>query len=72
MKQSYSLNCEKPLDFTIKSMKLNGSKIELNLVMHYYGDLSLFGVIEIKDKQLILSYGETMSNRNQIDKYMFK
>jgi hypothetical protein len=72
MKQSYSLNCEKPMDFTIKTMKINGSKIELSMVLHYYGDVNLYGTIEVLGGILVLSYGESMNNRNQVDKYKLK
>jgi hypothetical protein len=72
IKQSYRSNCEKPLDLTINSMILKGKQIELALTMHYYGDTKLIGFIEIKDNLLILSYGESMTSEQQVDKYKLK
>ena len=69
IKQSYDSGCEKPLNFTINSMTLKGNRIEIGLKMHYYGDTKLIGFIELKDNLLILSYGESTSSEQQVDKY---
>ena len=69
IKQSYDSGCEKPLNFTINSMTLKGKRIEIGLTMHYYGDTKLIGFIELKDNLLILSYGESTSSEQQVDKY---
>jgi hypothetical protein len=69
IKQSYDSGCEKPLNFTINSMSLKGKRLEITLTMHYYGDTKLIGFLEIKDNLLILSYGESISSEQQVDKY---
>tara|TARA_Y100000589_G_C26904989_1_gene527865 strand:- start:51 stop:419 length:369 start_codon:yes stop_codon:yes gene_type:complete len=70
MNQSYSTNCEKPINFTINSLKLNDDRIDVSLTMHYFGNTKLVGFIEIKDNLLILSYGESSSSQQQVDKYI--
>jgi len=72
MKQSYSDNCVKPIDFTINNMILKDNKIQISLIMHYYGDVKLVGFLEIKDNLLVLSYGESSSSEQQVDKYKLK
>jgi len=72
MKQSYSDNCIKPIDFTINNMILKDNKIQISLIMHYYGDVKLVGFLEIKDNLLVLSYGESSSSEQQVDKYKLK
>jgi len=71
-KQSYSDNCAKPLDFTINNMLLKDNKIQMSMTMHYYGDTNLVGFLEIKDNVLVLSYGESASGQQQVDKYKLK
>jgi hypothetical protein len=53
-------------------MKINGTKIELSMVLHYYGDVNLYGTIEVQGGIIVLSYGESMNNPNQVDKYKLK
>lgn len=72
LKQSYSLNCEKPIEFTIHSMEFKNNRIELNLTMHYFGDRKLVGFIEIKDNIITLSYGDSSTSRQQVDLYKLK
>jgi len=72
IKQSYSENCAKPIDFTINNMALKGNRIEMSLTMHYYGNLKLVGFLEVKENILILSYGESSSGEQQVDKYKLK
>lgn len=72
IKQSYSDNCAKPIDITINNMALKGNRIEMSLTMHYYGDVKLVGFLEVKDNYLVLSYGESLSSEQQVDKYKLK
>ena len=72
IKQSYSDNCVKPLDFTIHNMSLKDNKIHISLTMHYFGDSKLVGFLEIKDNLLVLSYGDSSTSRQQVDKYKLK
>lgn len=72
LKQSYSLNCEKPIEFTVHTMEFKNNRIELNLTMHYFGDRKLVGFIEIKDNIITLSYGDSSASRQQVDKYKLK
>lgn len=67
--QSYSDGCVKPINFTVSSIKLNNNRIDISLVMHFYGDQNLVGFIEIKDDLLVLSYGKSNNSQQQIDKY---
>jgi hypothetical protein len=53
-------------------MALKGNRIEMSLTMHYYGDIKLVGFLEIKENILILSYGESSSGEQQVDKYKLK
>ena len=73
MKQSYSDNCVKPIDFTINNMSLKDNKIQISLTMHYFGsDRKLVGFLEIKDNLLVLSYGDSSASEQQVDKYKLK
>ena len=72
MKQSYSDNCVKPIDFTINNMLQKDNKIQISLTMHYYGDVKLVGFLEIKDNLLVISYGKSSSSEQQVDKYKLK
>jgi hypothetical protein len=40
--------------------------------MHYYGDMKLVGFLEIKDNVLVLTYGESSTSQQQVDKYKLK
>jgi hypothetical protein len=40
--------------------------------MHYYGDMKLVGFLEIKDNVLVLTYGESATSQQQVDKYILK
>jgi hypothetical protein len=71
-KQSYSDNCDKPIDFTINNMALKDNRIQMRMTMHFYGDVKLVGFMEIKDNVLVLSYGESPTSEQQVDKYKFK
>ena len=72
MKQSYSDNCVKPIDFTINNISLKDNKIQISLTMHYFGDRKLVGFLEIKDNLLVLSYGDSSASEQQVDKYQLK
>lgn len=69
MKQSYSDNCAKPIDFTVNNISLKDNTILISMTMHYYGDLKLVGVLKTKDNELVLSYGESSESEQQVDKY---
>jgi hypothetical protein len=72
MKQSYSDNCAKPIDFTVNNISLIDNTIVISLIMHYYGEVKLVGVLKIKDNELVLSYGESSESEQQVDKYKLK
>jgi hypothetical protein len=72
MKQSYSDNCAKPIDFTVNNLSLIDNTIVISLIMHYYGEVKLVGVLKIKDNELVLSYGESSESEQQVDKYKLK
>lgn len=75
IKESYSDNCVKPIDFTIHNMSLKDNKIRLSLTMHYFGDTKLVGFLEIKDNLLVLSYGDSeddFEDWQSVGKYKLK
>jgi hypothetical protein len=71
-KQSYSEGCAKPINFTINNINLKDNRINISMTMHYYGDMKLVGFLEIKDNVLVLTYGESATSQQQVDKYILK
>ena len=71
-KQSYYADCKKTLDFTINTMELKSNRIYIDVTMHYYSDTKLVGFIEIKDNLLVITYGESWTSQQQVDKYKLK